>query len=173
MATQDNGARELRRTPRLLGSLESRLMDLLWDAGAQLSGQEVCDRLGDQHHYKTVMTVLNRLVKKELLRRELDGRAYRYVPSLDRSSFLRSVADDLVRGYSQAYGEAGLSHLSAALGGVLPQAQQAPAAPVQAPTVLAAEPQRSNATPIAVIAGAVALLEVLRLLIRRGKRAKD
>ena len=169
MVTQDNGAAELRRTPRVLGSLESRLMDLLWDARAQLSGQEVCDRLGDQHNYKTVMTVLNRLVEKELLRRELDGRAYRYVPRMDRSSFLRSVADDLVRGYAQAYGEAGLAHLSAAVGGVVPRAT---AAPAQAPASPAAEPQRSNATPLAVFAGVVALLEVLRLLLRRGKRTK-
>ena len=168
MTTRDGGAAELRRSPRVLGSLEARLMDLLWDAGAQLSGQEVCDRLGDNHHYKTVMTVLNRLVEKDLLQRELDGRAYRYVPRLDRSSFLRSVADEMVRGYAHAYGEAGLPHLSAAVAVVVPSvatvATSAPA-PVAAPT-------RSKATPIAILAGAVAFLEVLRVLAGRGKRNK-
>ena len=61
------------------------------------------DRLGGGN-YKTVMTVLNRLVEKEMLTRELDGRAYRYHPAHGRDEFLRAAADGLVRGYVEAFG---------------------------------------------------------------------
>ena len=80
-----------------LGPLETRLMDVAWSAGRSLLVQEVVDRLGGAN-YKTVMTVLNRLVEKEMLTRELDGRAYRYLPTQEREAFLRAAADGVVRG---------------------------------------------------------------------------
>ena len=53
-----------RKTPvTTLGPLETRLMDAAWTAGRSLSVQDVVDRLGGAN-YKTVMTVLNRLVRE-------------------------------------------------------------------------------------------------------------
>ena len=104
-----------------LGPLETRLMDVAWSAGRSLSVQEVVDRLGGAN-YKTVMTVLNRLVEKEMLRRELDGRAYRYLPTQERETFLRAAADGVVRGYIEAFGDDAASHLADAAGASVPQA---------------------------------------------------
>ena len=115
MATEQAEQANLRRSPRVLGALEARLMDILWGMSDRLSVQDVCARLGDDHNYKTVMTVLNRLVDKELLVRELDGRAYRYRPQMDREAFMRSVADSLVRSYEDAYGSEGRPYLQAAV----------------------------------------------------------
>lgn len=162
--TTDNGTNDLRRSPRVLGSLEAQLMDLLWDATAHLSGQEVCDRLDGQHNYKTVMTVLNRLVEKDLLKRELDGRAYRYRPSDDRAAFLRSVADELVRGYTQAYGDAGRTHLSAAVGSPAPSA---PAAQTSAPRAPAPSEPDDKPSTLVVLVGVLIALELLRILLGR------
>jgi hypothetical protein len=139
-------------------------MDLLWDATAHLSGQEVCDRLDGQHNYKTVMTVLNRLVEKDLLKRELDGRAYRYRPRDDRAAFLRSVADELVRGYTQAYGDAGRTHLSAAVGS--PSAPAPPSAPRIAAAAASAEADEKP-SPLVVLVGVLIALELLRILLGR------
>lgn len=102
-----------------LGPLETRLMDVAWSAGRSLSVQDVVDRLGGAN-YKTVMTVLNRLVEKEMLARELDGRAYRYRPTQCREAFLRAAADGLVRGYLEAYGSDAASHLADAAGTAAP-----------------------------------------------------
>ena len=94
-----------------LGPLETRLMDVAWSAGRPLSVQEVVDRLGGAN-YKTVMTVLNRLVEKKMLKRELDGRAYRYLPMQEREAFLRAAAVGVVRGYIEAFGDDAASLLA-------------------------------------------------------------
>ena len=115
------------RARAALGALESKLMEALWGSASELSVQGVSDALGPGHHYKTVMTVLNRLVGKGLLTRELDGRAYRYRPSQTRPQFLRSAADELVRGYIDAYGPDAAEHLANAAG--TGPSQQAPPRP--------------------------------------------
>ena len=168
MTTGENGTTDLRRSPRVLGSLEAQLMDLLWDSPAQLSGQDVCDRLDGQHNYKTVMTVLNRLVEKELLERELDGRAYRYRPRNGRPAFLRAVADELVRGYTHAYGDGGMAHLSAAVGSATsPASSFAPApVPVRASSPdEPSEPDRPSA--LLILVGVLIALELLRIVLGR------
>ena len=122
-ASEGSGSRRARGA---LGALETRLMEALWGSASELSVQGVSDALGPGHNYKTVMTVLNRLVEKGLLMRELDGRAYRYRPSQSRPQFLRSAADELVRGYLDAYGPDAAAHLASAAGaGSAPQAPPA------------------------------------------------
>ena len=91
-------------------------MEALWGSSPELSVQDVSEALGPGHNYKTVMTVLNRLVEKELLSRQLDGRAYRYRPRQTRTEFLRSAADELVRGYLEAFGDDAADHLAGAAG---------------------------------------------------------
>ena len=60
----ENISRGSLRVPIGLGSLEAQLMELLWHSGEPLRGQEILKNLQGQHNYKTVMTVLNRLVEK-------------------------------------------------------------------------------------------------------------
>ena len=103
-------------TVKSLGPLELQLMGALWDAPEPLSVQGVVDCLGPDRNYKTVMTVLNRLVVKGLLDRELDGRAYRYHPRRPRAEFLRAAADELVHDYVASYGDGAVASLADALG---------------------------------------------------------
>lgn len=160
---------------RGLGALEALLMDALWGTEAKLTVQEVVDALGPGHNYKTVMTVLNRLVEKELLGRELDGRAYRYHPEQTREHFLRAVADELVQGYLEAYGAGSGSHLTGAIDAVLPRE-----APVAAEPVAEAEAGPTETPPppvyydaedrrptMAGIIGIAALLQVITLFLKR------
>ena len=155
---------EPRRAPRGLGALESRIMNAVWDSTADLSVQEVCAALGPGHNYKTVMTVLNRLVEKQLLERQLDGRAFRYRPTYTRQQFLRSVADELVRGYLESYGSGSASHLARAVDTVAPRS----APPLtSAPTLEIDEPPR---VPIAWLLAAIVVLETLEVLLRREKK---
>ena len=66
---------------RLLGELEREIMDVLWDAG-EASVRQVLEQLNARRvrtrhlAYTTVMTVMSRLADKELLSRELVGRAH-------------------------------------------------------------------------------------------------
>ena len=55
-------------------------MEILWSAsGNDMSGREVADQL-PEYAYTTVATVLDRLVRKELVHRRMDGRKIRFTP---------------------------------------------------------------------------------------------
>ena len=64
---------------RRVGGLEIQILDELWAADGWVSGREVWERLGDESRaYTTVMTVLGRLVEKELVERVEEGRGHLY-----------------------------------------------------------------------------------------------
>ena len=135
MNSQPETQLQVQSMPRALGSLESRLMDALWGSAAELSVQEVCDALDAQDNYKTVMTVLNRLVEKGLLERRLDGRAYRYHPHVSRQQFLQSAAHDTVHSFAEAYGDEGVIHLIRAVAMHLSRHRRSRIGPIVAPIV--------------------------------------
>jgi predicted transcriptional regulator len=167
---------------RGLGALETLLMEALWATGAPLTVQEVLEALGPGHNYKTVMTVLNRLVEKELLQRALDGRAYRYHPLQSREQFLRSVAEELVRGYIDAYGAPSGSHLAQAVDAFVPLAAMKATAELQNQVTEAREATtpappspvyydeiQERIPSLSMIIGAAAVLQIITLLFRRKK----
>jgi predicted transcriptional regulator len=65
-------------SPAKLGELERRVMDILWQqSDSELTGRHVADLL-PENAYTTVATVLDRLVRKGLVRRRMDGRLIRF-----------------------------------------------------------------------------------------------
>jgi predicted transcriptional regulator len=181
-SSSEESRQEQRKTPRVLGTLESQLMEVLWNTTSELNVQQVCDALSPGHNYKTVMTVLNRLVEKDLLERKLDGRAYRYHPQQTRTSFLKAAADDMVEGYLQAYGQDAAAHLSTAVDSVAPSAvrRSAPESPMPPTTASASVRQipldpsptdrpQSNVS-FGKIVLAIAALEGIVLLFGRPRR---
>jgi predicted transcriptional regulator len=80
-------------TPRnRLGDLERAVMEELWNTtDAHPEGRtvrEVHDSIGVDRGlaYTTLMTVLDRMAKKDLVQRERDGRAWRYTPASTEAS---------------------------------------------------------------------------------------
>ena len=64
---------------RRVGGLEIQILEELWAADGWVSGRELWERLGDESRaYTTVMTVLGRLVEKELVERVEEGRGHLY-----------------------------------------------------------------------------------------------
>jgi len=76
---------------RPLGELEASLLEQVWDAG-EVSVRDLHRRDGAGLAYTTVMTTLDRLYKKGLLRRRKDGRAFLYSPAMTREKFAEAVA---------------------------------------------------------------------------------
>lgn len=81
-----------------LGPLEERLLEALWERGHAtvrdlLNGDGGCQDLA----YTTVMTTLDRLFKKNLLSRQVEGRAFRYTPRFTREELHREVAGEAFR----------------------------------------------------------------------------
>lgn len=105
-----------------MGELEQAVLDALWDGAGASSGREVHARLvGRDLAYTTVMTVLDRLVAKDLVVRERDGRAFRYAPRRSRAAMtaelmreaLESTGADRDQALVSFVGEASAEDLAA------------------------------------------------------------
>ena len=79
---------------RRLGELERRVMDVLWDSETQaLTGREVADQLPDRA-YTTVLTILERLRRKNLVERTTDGRTHRFAAADTREAYRAELMID-------------------------------------------------------------------------------
>jgi predicted transcriptional regulator len=81
----------------VLGELEREVMEEIWRHG-ETSVRDVQTAFGNRAAYTTLMTTLDRLHKKGLLKRRKDGRAFLYAPRLSREDFTRSVTKDVIDG---------------------------------------------------------------------------
>src|SRR6201995_1561031 len=81
---------------RRFGELEAAIMDRLGDWGRPVLVREVVDALQDERGlaYTTVMTVMENLYRKGWLRRERDGRAWRYEPTGSRSGYTAGLMNE-------------------------------------------------------------------------------
>ncbi len=94
---------------RLFGELEAQIMDAVWHL-EDATVQDVCNHLGDVN-YKTIMTVMNRLVQKGALTRRRRGRAFVYRPCADRDAFLAGVFRNVAQGLLGDFGELALAQI--------------------------------------------------------------
>lgn len=67
---------------RPLGSLESEILEALWKSDGPLTPADVLAQLEGDLAYTTVMTVLGRLWRKDLVQRSKVGRAFAYSPAM-------------------------------------------------------------------------------------------
>jgi predicted transcriptional regulator len=89
---------------RGLGEREREVMAVLWVAGSA-NVQQVADKLSTTLAYTTVMTTLDRLFKKGLLRREKRDRAFIYSTALTPREIESKRAIDLIRRFFTDSGE--------------------------------------------------------------------
>jgi predicted transcriptional regulator len=78
------------------GELERAIMDRLWERGRPALVRQVVDGLRPERPpaYTTVMTVMENLYHKGWLRRERDGRAWRYSPTRSRSGYTAALMQE-------------------------------------------------------------------------------
>ena len=103
---------------KMLGTLETQVMLVMWDAPAPRTVQEVRDELearGKEAAYTTIMTTLGRLYSKGLLRRETQGKAYFYTPQVTRRELTDSMAQQVVSGLVGSFAEPAIAYFVEAL----------------------------------------------------------
>jgi predicted transcriptional regulator len=85
-----------RRDAHSLGELEAAVLEALWDHG-ELSTPDVHEVVGEPRGlaYTTILTVLQRLTKKGLVRRSAGGRSHVHAPTLSREEFANRRAESL------------------------------------------------------------------------------
>jgi predicted transcriptional regulator len=109
--------------PPPLHELETEVMDELW-ARDEGTVREVLDALngrgGPQRAYTTILTVMQRLHAKGLLRRERRGRHDAYLPVLSRAEYDEARARLQVAGLVSEYGDVALAHFARHMSGLDP-----------------------------------------------------
>ncbi|MCM6772233.1 BlaI/MecI/CopY family transcriptional regulator [Nocardia sp. CDC159] len=82
-----------------LGELEKAVMDQLWSADEPQTVRQVHEALAARRElaYTTVMTVLQRLAKKNLVVQQRDDRAHRYAPVHTRDELVASLMVDALQ----------------------------------------------------------------------------
>jgi predicted transcriptional regulator len=82
-----------------LGELEKAVMDQLWSADQPQTVRQVHEALAAHRElaYTTVMTVLQRLAKKDLVVQQRDDRAHRYAPVHSRDELVASLMVDALQ----------------------------------------------------------------------------
>lgn len=93
---------------KILGPLEAKVVEVLWDLDRPVAVREVLDRLNDTSEsklaYTTVMTVMSRLAEKGVLERKAQGRGYVY------EAAVRDAAELAVRNVVRDFGDAAVAH---------------------------------------------------------------
>jgi predicted transcriptional regulator/Zn-dependent protease with chaperone function len=81
---------------RRFGELEAVIMARLWERARPTLVREMVEDLREDRAlaYTTVMTVMDNLYRKGWLRRERDGRAWRYEPTGSRSGYTAALMND-------------------------------------------------------------------------------
>jgi len=91
---------------KLFGSLEADIMTLVWER-QQASARDIFEGLRDQGQrisYGATKTVLDRLVKKQVLIRAMDGNQYIYSAQLNREEFTSSAIREIIDGLFAGFG---------------------------------------------------------------------
>jgi predicted transcriptional regulator len=81
-----------------IGSLEADILAVVWDLGTA-KVRDVYEILRERRPiaYTTVMTVMNNLVKKNLLVQDRSGIAYQYTPAIPGREVATTVLDSVVQ----------------------------------------------------------------------------
>ncbi|MCX5207423.1 BlaI/MecI/CopY family transcriptional regulator [Streptomyces sp. NBC_00237] len=82
--------------PRRLGELEDAVMTRVWQWNRPVTVREVLEDLQKDRSiaYTTVMTVMDNLHQKGWVRREVDGRAYRYTSVSTRAAYSAALMNE-------------------------------------------------------------------------------
>lgn len=79
-----------------LGDLERAVMTLLWDGGRPMSANEVRDQVDSSLAVTTVLTVLSRLEKKAMVKRERSMRPHRYAATASREDHTVEMLNEVL-----------------------------------------------------------------------------
>lgn len=93
----------------LLGELEQKLMDIMWESNEPLKPADVSKKLKNKYAYTTVMTVLKKLYDKKLLKRELKGKVYFYSVQKQKETFAKNKLKNIYKILISSYGDLALT----------------------------------------------------------------
>ncbi len=113
--------------PPALHELESEVMEVMWELGeanVRTAMDELNRRASKERKYTTVMTILARLDRKDVLSRRREGRTDLYTPLFSRDEYLAARAEADVSALVEQYGEAALVNFARKMDQLDPKRRQ-------------------------------------------------
>jgi BlaI family penicillinase repressor len=83
------------KPPQLLTNAEHRIMEVIWARGSATVGA-VVEALGNKDAYTTILTLMRILKVKGYLSSRKEGRAFVFVPTVDRNTAARKAVHQLL-----------------------------------------------------------------------------
>ncbi|MBI3486204.1 BlaI/MecI/CopY family transcriptional regulator [Candidatus Daviesbacteria bacterium] len=102
------------RVGKILGELESEIMEIVWQYSEPVSVRIVTENLQKKRKiaYTTIMTIMARLVDKGLLKRNQAGKAYSYQPTYSKDKFLTRISRQIIKNFISSFGDAAIAHFA-------------------------------------------------------------
>jgi predicted transcriptional regulator len=97
---------------KVLGSLESEVMDTIWRKDCEVCVRDIYEDLllHREIAYTTVMTIMGRLSDKKILTKRKDGNTSFFIPAMSREEFTTNVVENVVDSLLEDFAEATMSH---------------------------------------------------------------
>ncbi len=110
---------------RYLGDLQATVMEIFWRRESA-TVREVADELNKKRSlaYTTVLTLVSRLWSRGLLKREPEGRGFRYWAAKSRDDFLAELSDELIDRLFADFGAIGVARVGERLSELSTQEKQ-------------------------------------------------
>jgi len=112
---------------QVLGELEGDVMKILWKANHGLTGRDVLGKFTGKKKiaYTTILTVLDRLVNKGLVRKQKSiANTYLYEPTISEEEFKKEVSRAVLKGVLELSGSGAVTTFVNLLEGIDPSAIQ-------------------------------------------------
>lgn len=115
-----------RVTGKVLGDLESEVMEIIWCQKGAVSVKDITKILSKRRQiaYTTVMTIMTRLVGKGVLVRHLNGPSYLYQPKVSKEQFIARAAHTIFSSAVSSLGEEVLTHFIKEIQKISPKKRQ-------------------------------------------------
>ena len=97
---------------KVFGDLEADIMKIVWKS-EEITVREVYEELRQERKlaYTTVMTIMNRLVDKNLLKRKSRGNAFVYTATVSENEFATRLVSEVLDGLLEDFADPALSHI--------------------------------------------------------------
>lgn len=113
-------------TGKVLGELESEIMEIIWRQKGPVSVKDVIEILSKRRQiaYTTAMTIMVRLVNKSVLIRNLNGQSYLYKSKITKEQFTAKAAHSIFSAAVSTLGEEVLTHFIKEIRKINPKKRQ-------------------------------------------------
>lgn len=107
---------------KVLGELEREIMEVIWRKKTATVRDVYEDvRKRRKIAYTTVMTIMDRLFAKEIVKRKKEGKTYRYSARQSKESFFEKTSQQIISGLLKNFGEVAIAQFANTLDRVDPK----------------------------------------------------